>query len=602
MLLHRELADLEGALSKEGSQTFRMVDLVDDTIGFDFSTWDENLFDGVQSVPIETVAQSGFRSCPDEFAEKNIEMELPSTPVSVSRNRSDRLTEDREPFSEMQTPKAGQSATKLAQIRWQSSSIFVRELIEHHGDIQMGDVLLAVLECGSTDATENPRDVANFYCLYAILSYLVKIGNGRHVTRLGLGINNVADLIQLSLSCLLRCLKISNQALSIGMTGWLEYGTGSPLDELMHRPFVVLRNIAFNFARLNQWEEAGCVLSSLVILCEQRLPVHHPTMLTALLDLAIASRKVGKRDFGERLLARSAERLSTYLSESESRCFAYLGRCRPGVKPVHTICSVEKGRESIIELQSFVSLLQVEIVRDMKTLVDEDNEVILVNHCFIADSLSVLANCIAAAVSTLGSSKDTSVRRADQYWRLAYGHYQRAFDGLVKARGLADPSVSRAAYGIARCLREFGETGKALELLTIVVSFSKSNPDEDDSKRPLHENADTNDEAKDEGIAPVFLARSLFLRSPVISNKALVSKGTSAALCLWLMAILSLDDSPNEEGRERAFSYLHAASVSLQIALNNISDLDDEETKGKCMEFLAVIEEEAMQISEAIMY
>jgi len=134
-----------------------------------------------------------------------------------------------------------------------------------------------------------------------------------------------------------------------------------------------------------------------------------------------------------------------------------------------------------------------------------------------------------------------------------------------------------------------------LELLTIVVSFSKSAPEEE-TKEP---DSETQEEMTNEPkTKPVYLSRSLFNRSSISSSKIHVSRDTSAALCLWLMAILSLDQAPNEEGRERAFSFLHAASVSLQTALNKVSDADDEETRGMCLEFLSMIEDEAMQISE----
>ena len=607
VLLHRELTDLDFTLTKAGLPTFQISDIVEDgNLALHTPTGAKTLLDAILSVPAEVeVNKISIRPSSDEFAmdsaEQNKVPTSPSTPVSSSKKLSNTLTDDGRVLCEMETPKAGSFAFKSAGWLRESTSNCIKDLIDHNSDIRMGDVLLAVLECGSKDATENPRDVAYFHCLYTIFSYLANRERDQLVARLGFGIKSFDDLLQYSLSCLLRCLKISNQALSVGMTGWLEYGSSSILDQLQHRPFVLLRTIAYTFARRSQWEEAGCVLSELVIFCEQLLPLHHPTMLTAMLDLAIVSRKIGKHDFGNRLLARSAKRLSSYLAKVESEYFAYLGRCRPGAKPVQTICSIERGQESISELQCFISLLEVELGRDMKTLVDANHEIILVNHSFVADSLSVLANCIAAGVSTLGSSNETSSNRVDQYWRLAFSHYQRAFDGFARTKGLADPSVSRAAYGIARCLREFGETDKALELLTIVVSFSRNNPD-NDTNVVSNERNETDGNAKGASKTPNFLPRSLFLRSPVISNKALVSRDTSAALCLWLMAILSLDDSPNEEGRERAFSFLHAASVSLQVALNKITDADDEESKGMCLEFLAIIEEEAMHISEPMIY
>jgi len=602
-LLHRELAELEGTLNKDAG-IFELPDLIEESVaGLSSETAEKSFLAAIHSSPAENrndekPALSAVDSSFVDSAAVIEDLQAPSTPESISRKLSDTQSEDGKHLSEMETPKAGRSAVKMAQTQRDATRKLLKELIDHKSDVQAGDVLLAVLEFGAKEASENPRDAASFYCLYVIFSYLIKNENDQHLAKLGFGIKGATDLIEYSRLCLLRCLQISNQALSIGMTGWLEYGSsGGPLDQLTQRPFVVLRNISYDFARRSQWEDSKCVLSALVVLCEEHLPRHHPTMLSAMLDLAIASTQIGKTEFAERLLCRSAERLSTYLAKTESKYFSYLSKCRSGVKP-GPVFGVEKGRESIFELQAFVSLLQVELSRDMKSLVEGNNEILLTNHCFLADSLSVLANCIAAATSFLGSSTEASMRRADHFWRLAFAHYQRAFDGFAKTKGLADPSASRAAYGIARCLREFGESEKALELLTIVVSFSKSAPD-DEAKELAAVTEQEKEESKDPS-ARVFLPQALHLRSSTVSSKTLVSKDTSAALCLWLMAILSLDQAPNEEGRERAFSFLHAASVSLQTALNKVTDADDEETKGMCVEFLSMIEDEAQQISEPL--
>ena len=618
--LHRDLIDVANVLTTEDSSgedagSFKMSDIIQEAIAeFSTESTENTLFEALKSTPAGSGSRDGMTpplSVPNDAMDTAAEngspesvegngggaialgpeegTQTPSTPTRASNpSVSDKG------MCDMETPKAGRSAvmeTKGDAAVSRSRSL--KELSQHKDDVQVGDEFLAVLEYGSSVASSNPRDVATFYCLYLLFSYLIKREDGKNLATLGFGVECADDLSEHCRRCLLRCLKISNQALSIGMTGWLEYGSSGPLDRLTGLPFVVLRNIAYDFARRKKWEDAQCVLSALVVRCEQQLPLHHPTTLSSMLDLAISSTMLCRSELAERLLSRAAERLSTYLAETESQYLSHIAKSRSG-KPRDTLFSVEKGRESLFKLQTFVSLFQFQLCRDITSLTDHDDEIILVNHCFLADSLAVLANCIAAARSTLGSTTEAARRRGDHYWRLAFAHYQRAFDGFAKTKGLGDPSVSRAAYGIARCLREFGETEKALELLTLVVSFSKPVPEEETKESAVEARKD---ETK-EPTAPSFLPRSLFIRSQMVSNGVRGNKDTSAALCLWLMAILSLDQSPNEEGRERAFSYLHAASVSLQTALNKVSDADDEETKEMCVGFLAMIEDEAMQISE----
>lgn len=475
------------------------------------------------------------------------------------------------------------------------------EISVHRGVLSGGDLFLSVLQHGCNAAAHNPRDVATFYCLYILFSYIVKRENDVMLSSLGFGVQKASDVSDFAQQCLLRCLKISNQAISTGMNGWLEYGCSSALDRLTERPFVVLRHLAYDLGRRNKWGDAECVLLALVVRCEQYLPLYHPTTLTSLLDLAVASSMVGKTSFAERIVSRAADRLSTYLTEMEHNYLSHLSLCSSGGKHGDTVFRIEHGRDAIFMLHAFVSLFQSHLSRDIFTLVGSENEIILTNHCFLADALSVLANCSAAARCLLSSASDSSHNDGAQYWQLAFTHYQRAFDGFARTKGLDDPSVARAAFGLARCLREFGESEKALQLLSLVVSYTEKTAAATSSVDPIEETKIDKEEPKKGLVTPPrFLPRSL--NSKTSSDKIRASKHTSSARCLWLMAILSLDQAPNEEGRERAFSYLHAASVSLQSILNRLSDVDHGPTRSTCIQFLAMIEDEALQISEPVFY
>lgn len=69
------------------------------------------------------------------------------------------------------------------------------------------------------------------------------------------------------------------------------------------------------------------------------------------------------------------------------------------------------------------------------------------------------------------------------------------------------------------------------------------------------------------------------------------------ALCLWLMSILSADKCKDDEGRNRAFRFLHTSSVSLQLALTEMH-YGDEKTRTICIDFLEKIELEAKSLSK----
>jgi hypothetical protein len=69
---------------------------------------------------------------------------------------------------------------------------------------------------------------------------------------------------------------------------------------LTERPFVVLRHLAYDIGRRNQWGDAECVLQVLVVRCPQFLPLYHLITLPSLLGLAIDASMVRKTAFAER--------------------------------------------------------------------------------------------------------------------------------------------------------------------------------------------------------------------------------------------------------------------------------------------------------------
>jgi hypothetical protein len=474
-----------------------------------------------------------------------------------------------------------------------------------HSNLTGGDIFLAILEHGSVAASRSPRDVSIFYCLYILFAFVINRESDIALSKIGFGVTNGLDVLEYARKCLLRCLMISNEAMSIGMTGWLEYGASSTIDRLSELPFSVLSHLTYVYGRQEMWADAECVCRALLIRCEDHLPAYHPTTLTSLVDLAIVSSIVGNHKFAEKTLFRAAGRLSKYLTEMESMYIKHVTKVRPAGKAGKLMVCIEQGRDACFMLSSFASQLQKQLQRDMASLIDSDHHIMLTNRCFVADSLAVLANCVSSAKFFLGAGSDPSENCGLQYWQMACTNYEYVFHRYVKTKTLDDPAVTRAAYGIARCLREFGKTEKALQLLELVVSFTEGSAVVRTINTSATPSGALNEEKLNKGsnkhntLAPRFLPVTASLKA--VNGKMKTPKLLSSALCLWLMAILSIDRARNEEGREQAFGYLHAASVALQASLNEVSHIDtDSTTKALCIRFLAMIEDEAEQISEPI--
>ena len=127
-------------------------------------------------------------------------------------------------------------------------------------------------------------------------------------------------------------------------------------------------------------------------------------------------------------------------------------------------------------------------------------------------------------------------------------------------------------------MRELGQSQKALELLSLVVSCKDpvivSNEEDVLTKAPTS-------------------TPNRFLPPEPKKSKTSRRKDEmlqSSARCLWLMATLSLEESPNDSGRNKAFDLFHAASIRLQDTTN----------RTECIPFLAMIEDEAEQIAEHV--
>jgi hypothetical protein len=502
------------------------------------------------------------------------------------------------PFSEVETPKAAggkvrdflridtrgasESQGTRAEKCWGSSER--KDALEALRTSRKGfsdiDFYKALLMRGAQVVSENPRDVPSFYCMHVISAFLCKAKQEeiQHTPE---------EMVELSRQCLSRCLSVSNQVASTGMMGWLEYGSSTHVRDI-ERPFEIQHAVACNYAHRQMWEDAEDTLKALVMSLEQQFPPYHPTTLAALLDLAAVSSVTSNDTFANRTVKKVSQRLSLYLSEVEDR---FLSRREEYVTDRQTndaVFRIDDDRDWLSMLTTFVSTFESHLDRELVRIIGSDSHIALVHHCLVADSLVVLANCVATATQ----SSISGATCAAEYWRQALIHYRYALKGFTRKVGLDDPNVAAVAYGAARCLRELGRTEEALQVLCKIVDISeqavaaesiatKSTPRNVSSDRDQRKSS--------------FLPQRCFRRRKPAQSKTQGCKRMPSALCFWLMAALTADINPDERGRDRALNLLCSASKSLQAGLVDIPERDSS-TKVAYIEFLQTIEDEAKRL------
>jgi len=437
-------------------------------------------------------------------------------------------------------------------------SNIICSLCEEIKDCSKLDIIDAFIHVASVDISKNPRDIALFMCLQDIL-------NARYSES-----RDKADL-ECVRNALKRCLVIADQANSVGMMGWLEYGTSNALDRTMERPLDILAHIGAFHASIGDWVSSVDTLWSLVKRCEFHLPLYHPLTVVSMLDLAAATMEVGKELQAEKLIKRASQRIAFYLGEQEQACFLMWSEKNEdcGESDQYFDYHTHSGLDHFDMLRAYASTLRFLLRRRMSNIVGQNHAVTFLHHCFVGDTLSVLANCVS--LGDKGSVVDRSFLRDQQVddslsgnsryiWAIACGHYRFALNGWAKKYGLHHPSVLSTSCGMARCLRELNKRDEAINILSSVIasqgSLSNLNPTR--------------------GTLRCFQSSFMFSqlhRYPGKWKPMKVSSTSSYLLsiasCIWSMGLYTIEERPNERGRRKALALLRQGSALLKSAIED---------------------------------
>ena len=480
------------------------------------------------------------------------------------------------------TPKAGRTVREIGDTEEQIIMPLLRtreeildEIAQTDEPISLADVWKAFLHQAVKHLEEYPRDVSALRCFLSTVALISKFScqvetENEFQLSSQLGIPLPTDgWLRYTEALLKRYLAIGYQDSSVGMIGWvatMENGNNTAA-RVGERPLEILHEIGACFAEQGRWSDAEDVYRTLVLRCERQLPLYHPVTIAGMLDLAVCAIKNSRIDFGNKIIARTSERVSAYLAEMEHshtmHCQQSLAQSQSGL----LMFEIDTGRNALSMLEAFAERFEGLINRKLMTFIPSDHEVYLAQRCILADCLVVIANCWA--IKELSGSE----KRSTRFWRSAFSHYRAVFRGSANTHGLDDPRVASAAYCLARVLRELGKVSEALKVLTPVIK-ALSHAHESDTHTTKQSFS--------------------FIPQPVAVTREGVDQRMVTAQCQWLMAVLTADNSPDDDGRSKALKCLHKASIALRHILD--SSVQEDPRRKECVQLLNQIEEEARRI------
>jgi hypothetical protein len=457
-------------------------------------------------------------------------------------------------------------------------------------DVAKVKFLMGLLVHGVQATAVNPRDLPSLICVHGLLLHLMEGDQYRLVSRSqGSHFDKDATIAHAS-KCILRSIAISSQAASLGMTGWLEYGSSAPFNRSGKLLFDLLYDLAACHANGGRWEGVVDALQATVAWCDEHEHPCHPRSLVALLDLSASLPSLGMLGLSTGILSLFYRRCSNHLATLEAACFERLNdQVLDGWKVVPTF-RLENGPSPFSALESFCQTLHDLLNRRFASILGPGHPVIAHHRSVLGDAYSVLASCTSAAEALHGNSPEPS-SDALGHWRMALDQYSAVFYGEDWSRSTAAAAASwyATAHRMARCLHELGNRDEALELLTTALS---EDPATSLLNLPGSGPSDGNESASS---GPSFVPTA----DLPTNQPPLVHLCVARASCHWLAAVLSAEVSAPPVGRlegwTRAMSCLRSASHWYQSALRFLPP-DAAAARDECLSQLGTVEEEARRL------
>jgi hypothetical protein len=408
------------------------------------------------------------------------------------------------------------------------------------------DLLEYALKNASMDISARPHDASLYLCIHDL-----------YVERF-LRTKSEADKKNAE-KAILRSIEMIENANAIGMVGWVGYGKRHVLDRALERPFETQSNLASFYGLTNNWNASVSVLRSLILRCDQHLPLYHPITITTLVDLAAALLENGESDLAFKFCRRARDRLLMYLHEQDEAC-SRMQTMRKSSSTDHDRSQNEEyyklvGLDHLDMLKVFAKNMNDLLSRKMMSVQRWCHPMRLLFFCFVGDSFSVLASNISRESDKLRDSQAQSeyCAESESTWTMAGKYYKQALRGWAKIKEPNHPDIMSTACSLARCLSELGRKREALRLLSSIVESAKRALD-------VEQTSSQEDGVTTCGISPA--PSSDLEKKP--NQRYTTNTVETLVVCVWSMAVYTMEDRPNEEGRVRAMGFLKSGIEILE--------------------------------------
>ena len=295
-------------------------------------------------------------------------------------------------------------------------------------------------------------------------------------------------------------------------------------------------------------------MKSLILRCDQHLPLYHPINITAHIDLAAALFEKGAEELALKFYRRARERLYLYLREQDygcSRMHTLRGNSSEQDRSRNEEYYKLVGLDHLDMLKAFAKNMNDLLSRKIMSVISMSNPMRIIYFCFVGDSFSLLASIILREFdkhSESSSSESEKCLESDSAWATAGEHYKQALREWGKTRQVNHPDIMSTACSLARCLSELGRKREALRLLSSIIEPAKEALDGKHFNRQHTKEAST-----------IMCSTTPYLNNVKregCSHHDETNRVEMLAVCVWSMAVYTIEDRPNEEGRIRSMELL----------------------------------------------
>lgn len=347
---------------------------------------------------------------------------------------------------------------------WLDDKIETNAMIMDAGDVEkLSDLEISqfLVNSACKNIEEAPHDISLYICLHRI--YKERF----HITKFDFDRDNAVKAMS-------TCIEIIDSSNAKGMVGWLGYGKSNALDRSLNRSYETHSELASFYSEAKEWNTVYNVQASLLLRCEQQLPLYHPNTIAALLDLAAASIENGETSKAAKFSSRAMHRLKLYLDEQELACTKMLDICNKQSSQFINVAVLRQfGFDHLEMMRAFVSSMNNLVNRQFSTTLQKNHQMTLLFLRLVGDSFSSFATILQNASHSLHKKEHEVMELRSESltaWMMAGKYYKIVLEAGARENDIYHPDVLSACSCFAHCLKQLGRLTQALKILSSILN------------------------------------------------------------------------------------------------------------------------------------